>query len=367
MFIHLDDSLLVEEADPIYCNILRAVRNLAIAAFESKHILYGDYAIIEAMRTHFQEDPDVREVFNKIYQSYSRMACPKELSYYLKVVKEPGNVKKGVDENGKSYGLVSYAVFENTRSTQECNLICEDFNDCYFYKLVLDYYKNHNKVNISCSFNDVQGAGDRTRDNIKQCVCRNRQISLCIVDTDKKYPEQGIVSNSTCGKCMYVVRDNPCYLFYTLDVHEVENLIPFNVVDQLQWSAESQPHKDAFDHLRNNAKSEYVLPYFDIKNGVVNDDLLRNDTKYRKFVENLYYLHPGLATHGNYDAYLAGLEDKAVVFPHLLKGLLKRFLEYMGEHPHFDMELLDYQRQEWNKIGKCMLDMGCSRNSEALV
>lgn len=365
MFIHLDDSLLVEKTDPIYNNVARAIRNLAVAAFESKHILYGDYDIIVAMREHFRHDHDVWEVFNQIYQMYSVMACPEEISYYLKVAKEAG--EDGVDEGGKRYGQIAYTAFEDTKSTQECNLISEDFNDCKFYRHVLEHYKKWNRINISCRFNEVSGAGDRTVDNVLNCVINNKQISLCIVDSDRKYPQQSISPNTTCGKCMRIGKKIPTYLFLVLNVQEIENLVPFNVIDHMTWYDENRGNKEAFDHLRFNAKSEYVLPYFDIKNGIVNDEMLRTNKDYRHFVMVCYYLHPVLASNGNYDVYLNSLEDMAVIYPHLIKNLLKNYLEHLKENPHFDVELLEYQTEEWKRIGKSMLNMGCSRNMEAIV
>ena len=365
MFIHLDDSLLVDKSDPIYYNVVRAIRNLAIAAYESKHILYGDYDIIVAMREHFRHDHDVWDVFNRIYQKYSRMACPTEISYYLKVAKEAG--ENSVDEGGKQFGQVPYDVFEDTESTQVCNLISEDFNDCEFYKHVLDYYKKQNGIKISCKFHDVSGSGDRTIDNVRNCVCGNKQVSVCIVDTDKKYPEQALSTRSTCYKCQRIGVGVPTYLFVALEVQEIENLVPFNVLDCLAWNDASRVNRNSFGHLQNNAKSEYILPYFDIKNGILKDDLLKTDMNYRHFAMICYYLHPELASNGNFDVYVNGLEDKAVVYPHLLKGLLKSYLEYVKETPRFDIELLEFQQLEWDKIGKAMLNMGCSRNTEALA
>ncbi|UKK56913.1 hypothetical protein [Prevotella communis] len=365
MFIHLDNSLLVEETDPIYDNVLRAVRNLALAAFESKHILYGDYDVIVAMREHFRYDRDLWNVFNKIYQMYSQMGCPMEISYYLKVTKEGGD--EGMDEEGKRYGQIAYSAFEDTKSMQECNLISEDFNDCEFYRLVLDYYKKRNNIKIPCKFCNVSGAGDRTIENVRNCVHTNKQVSICIVDTDKKYPTQSLNKKKPCYQCQKIGTNIPTYYFVMLEVQEIENLVPFNVTDELEWYDENHDNKVSFDSLRHNAKSEYVLPYFDIKNGIVNDDLLRTDAKYRDFVKVCYYLHPKLSLNTDFNSYIATLKDKEVLFPHLLKGLLKVYLEFVKATPLFTIELLDYQQMEWNKIGKAMLNMGCARNKESIT
>lgn len=110
-----------------------------------------------------------------------------------------------------------------------------------------------------------------------------------------------------------------------------------------------------------------MLPCFDIKNGIVNGELLRKDALYRNYAMKCYYLHPTLLQHGDFDAYARTLANKTVIYPHLLKGLLKAYLKYLDNGPKFDVELMEYQQKEWEKIGNAMLNMGCSRNVEALV
>lgn len=365
MFIHLDDSLLVDEMDPIFNNVVRAVRNLAVAAFENKHILYGDWNVIVAMRQHFRYDKDVWDVLNSIYQLYHRAGCPMEVSYYLRVVKEVG--EGGFDENGKRYEPISYTVFEDTKATQECNLISEDFNDCVFYRQVVDYYKKQKGIVLPCNFYNVSGSGERTVENVRKCVFENKQVSICIVDTDKKYPEQGLNRKKACYKCQRIGKNVPSYLFVPLDVQEVENLVPFNVLEFLEWNAESQKNKDAFCELLNKKDTEYVVAYFDIKKGIVKDELLKTDEKYMNYAKICFGLNPEPTAHGDFDAYVEGIPDEGVVYRHLLAGLLKRYLEYVESDPSFKIELLEYQKREWEKISKAMLTMGCSRGKEAIT
>lgn len=365
MFIYLDDSLIVSPSDPESETIERAVRNLAIAAFESKHILYGDYDVIATMRKRMIGVRDAYSVLDKIYHKYSTMTIPRGVSYYIKVARENG--EKELDECGREYGIVSYNYFTDTQNTQACNLVSEDYNDCDFYKIVLEHYKKETDCNMSCRFEYCSGAGERTVRHLQDLLFKKRQITLCIVDSDKKYKEQEINENSTCGKCRKIGRRIPTYKFMVLEVHEIENLVPLNVVDELQWTADSQTNKDSFDYLRYNAKTEEVLPFFDIKCGIVKDKQLQTDEKYYAFAKNCYDMNPLLKRKGEFDTYLADLPDGAVVYPHLRKGLLKKFLEFSKEHKDSEMKLLAYQKHAWDKIGQVMLNMGCARNVEAIV
>jgi hypothetical protein len=365
MFIYLDNSLLVSNDNSEALEIAKAVRNLVIATSESKHILYGDMNIIAALRERMRGDRDMYNVLNRIYQKYAQLACPQEITYYIKVAKEDGGLEQ--DENGKAFAKVSYKKFTDSENAQACNLVSEDYNDCDFYRIVLEHYKKVNDCKISCRFNDCSGSGDRTERNLKKCLYERKQITLCIVDSDRKYRGQEIAEGSTCGKCAKIGRRIATYQFLQLDVQEIENLVPFNVIDNLTWTAESKDNKDAFDNLRYKAQTEDVLPYFDIKGGLVKNELFANDVKYRDYVKTCYYMNPQLAAHGDFETYVDGLPNDTVIYPHLRKGLLKNFLEYRKEHPLCDMDLLEYQLAAWNLIGQLMLNMGCCRNSEAIV
>lgn len=365
MFIYLDDSLIVDPSDPEADDIERAVRNLAIATYESKHILYGDYNVIATMRKRMIGLRDAYTVLDKIYHKYSTMTFPRGITYYIKVAKE--NSEKVMDSGGREFAMVSYHYFTDTQNTQACNLVSEDYNDCDFYKLVLEHYKKDTACKMSCRFEYCSGAGERTVRHLQDLLFKKKQITLCIVDSDKKYKEQEISENSTCGKCSKIGRKIPTYVFMALEVHEIENLVPLNVVDELQWTADSQTNKDSFDYLRYNAQTEDVLPFFDIKCGIVKDNLLQSDQKYYAFAKSCYDMNPLLKRNGDFDTFVDGLSDGAVIYPHLRKGLLKKFLEYSKEHKDCEKNLLEYQKKAWDKIGQVMLNMGCSRNEESIT
>ena len=73
----------------------------------------------------------------------------------------------------------------------------------------------------------------------------------------------------------------------------------------------------------------------------------------------------------SFGSYLAGMHDDAdVVYPSVRENALKQVLEMMRKDEDFirkyPPELLDFQNETWNKIGKMMLSWGCVRNSEAI-
>lgn len=50
-----------------------------------------------------------------------------------------------------------------------------------------------------------------------------------------------------------------------LPVHEVENLVPLNYIDKLDWNENNRYKKAGLDYLRDNAHTESIIKYFDFK------------------------------------------------------------------------------------------------------
>ena len=83
--------------------------------------------------------------------------------------------------------------FLDTKSTQECCLIGEYYYDCKFFRRILSWFKGKNGITLPTVFEDIDGGGDDTYKKVKQFVGRNKRPTLCIVDSDRRYPEQTIV------------------------------------------------------------------------------------------------------------------------------------------------------------------------------
>lgn len=57
MLFYLTDSLIVEENNPLYKGIYKAVHNLATQVVDGNHLLTASYAAIKHFRNIFRADP----------------------------------------------------------------------------------------------------------------------------------------------------------------------------------------------------------------------------------------------------------------------------------------------------------------------
>ena len=365
MLFYLTDSLLVDKSSSDYLGIITAISNIAIAVYESKHSINGDITIMDSMSKNEDLDFRSRMVLNNVVQQYSIQPIPQQITYYIEVtngVAEPSLRKVG----NRKVAQISYNEFLDTKSTQECCLIGEYYYDCEFFQLILNWYKRLLGISLSTNLENIDGGGDDTLKKVKQFVGRNKRPTICIVDSDKKYPEQEIATNSTCGKCMNLYPDRFIYRFIALNVQETENLVPLSVIDNLSWVGKAKPHKDSFDHLRNSPECMDILPFFDIKKGIQYHKSLFQDSMYLTYVKKCCSCNPNIPDGKEFDDLLKHSSEKDVIYPSLLKDLLKDSLEYISTNKIETFDLLEFQEKEWKNIAQNMLNWGFCRNAESV-
>lgn len=199
------------------------------------------------------------------------------------------------------------------------------------------------------------------------------QISICIVDTDKKYKGCLPEKDGTYDKCVKNIIAPPSYYkFIAIQVHEIENLIPLNYIDTFDiWNngkKEDKKNKRNFDFLRLDA--ENILPYFDYKKGIKKDDMFNNCLEYRKFANRCYCTNSDLISRiPDFESYVNTVSSKGEIYPHLLggSGILNRTIDLINSDNVPEPQLLGFQEDEWNKIGQAMLDWCIAKGPESII
>lgn len=369
MLFYITDSLIVEKRDNRYPKIRKAIRNLLIGYSESKLMLLADYSVLEWMLNQFEYDEDLISPLKYLYVNYATMGIPEELKFYWEIRSDIASESKR--ENGDVVIFsISYLMIQDSVSIQKCALIGEDENDCCFYRYILDWYQQYNGHKINCDFQNEHGGGGRMEVKVAD-YSHKYKPAFALVDTDDKYEGQIHAEQTTRQKCERASRNHKCtFWLEILPVHEIENLIPLNYVDKLNWNEANAYKKRAFDYLRNNAHSEMIFKYFDLKKGIHFRDI-QNDSRFKEFAGKCFYKNPELYKIQSFDEYIAGMNnDDDVVYPALRENLFSQVLKnmkgnksYMRDSPP---ELLEFQNDAWLCIGRKMLSWGCVRNSEAI-
>lgn len=360
---------MVANDDGRYPHIRKVIRNLLTGYSESKLLLMADYEVLQWMVKLFAEDEDLVSPIRYLSSNYAIMGIPDEIKFYWEVVASETLETQRIDGD-KTIFSISYSTLQDSASVQKCTLIGEDYNDCSFYKYVLSWYKQYEGQNISCAFQDNPGNGDRMKRKVAE-FAHSYRPAFALVDTDDRYEGQIHTAQTTRDKCERAARNHTCtFRLEILPVHEVENLVPLNYIDKLDWNENNQYKKDGFDYLRNNAHTESIIKYFDFKKGIHYKDV-RDDLQYRRFAEMCFHLNPHINEGKSFEEYLSNMEeDTDVVYPAVRENTLKQVLDIICKEDTFIQnnppELLDFQFETWNRIGMMLLSWGCVRNSEAI-
>lgn len=353
MLFILSDELIVDRTHNKYNNIMRAVKKIATSVFESKHLLSGSIHVLTYFRDYFNTDEDLYCLFNFLVNNYYSTSYD-FIKRRVEVVIDITIDKRY--ENGYEIYQSKIDDYQDTSFCQRTILIGEDLNDCIIYEIILRRYIKEKELNINYQFEFENGGGQNCCKVIEKNI-RDKKIFLSILDTDRKYPKADI--GSTLKSCKKFFKlNNAKFTIIELDVHEIENLLPFNLMDNEDCDGELKLKKEKFDLLRKNGPE--LLQFFDIKHGIKKQDI-KGDEEYKNFAQKCCECDNSIT---NFEEYYNNLEDDNYIYLPLCR-IFKKIRQQL-ENDNTQLILLDFQKQEWEKLGKNLLEFGCARNKEAL-
>lgn len=367
MLFYLDNSLIVDASHREFRPILRSVHNLAAQAVEGKHLLLGDVEVIDHFRVVFEKDVIVGLLFQKLASNMAINTVPSSITFYMEIIRGANNQRVN---NGVTIYQMNYTHFSFLDASGQTIAIGEDLNDVIVYEHILKWFINKIHTNLHYSLHPLSGNGRNTF-RVVQNELNSKHITICIIDTDKRYPNDTPKSNSTYSLCLPVGNGVPFYQFVPLNVHEIENIIPLNYIDSLDiWTtgtANDVRNKKAFDFLRTQAND--LLPYFDYKKGIHNNSDLTSNSDYLDYAEKCFLSNTDKSSaYVDFATYISGISDNGIVYEQLLSGsgIITRIVSLI-ESPTCPTPVLEaFQEAEWCIIGQKMLNWCIARYREDL-
>ena len=372
MILYLTNSLRInKEDDPaLFARAKHCIRNIANSAIEGSHIVRGDYEILIDCCRMFEGDDEFFMFFRSLVNNYATMTVPPDITYYVEVVKENPEER---EINGCIIAQRELEDFFLSDSLLCCQLVCEDENDCKFYKFVAEWYLKKENLRYTLKISEDGGGGSRTIDKVRKNLDAKR-ICLCIVDTDQRFP--GMVINEKSRACKNLDNKKCGYRCLVINVHEVENILPINYIDDLiatdpryHWN-KSQEFKRHYDYLSRSSEVDRILPFFDYKKGIKkNAEFISNDG-YRRFGELCWKQNSEINTGISFDEYVDLVPKDGVIYNQLSESISVDTLEYIYTKKKLGTltspDLLGYQKNEWNRIGKEIVNWSCARIPEGM-
>jgi len=365
MLFFLTNTLIVDKTDPSFQKIKRAVRNLAVAATEGKHMVLGDIESVAYFSDiFFNNDDDVSRFFNRLNQNFAFATIPSEITMYVEVV---NGIEQEIISDRCEIKQLDYSHFLDTACIQATTLLCEDVEyDCQLYKFIMKWFVKNIQRNINTNLNDSHGGGDRIGNILKDCV-KKGLVCLCIVDSDMSFPGQTMSSHSTAHECMGIKRGKLEELL-VLNVHEAENLLPINYIDMVPNNLLPIQKKNSFRKLyEDELAAESILRYFDLKNGLLKLENYFDCADFIKYARTVCEANPEFLNGESFDDYYNEKKIKETLYPGVAKRILSFTLDVMRIEDLPAPQLMRYQFDEWVRVGQAMLNYCCAERVEKLL
>lgn len=273
MLIYLDKSLVEKfqqqkhtESELLY------LERIFYSHINSQHYVFFDRKSLEFFRNFTELSQTIRAYLNIIALKYTTIASYlNDIRFKIKVVDKSDYFKKNIN-NEKIDFNVSLDYFENPRVLESSKLITENMDDCNFYKEILSVYKKKPPKSLfgfDMDSNDGNGQGIIKSFNDK--IERQNNI-ITIVDSDKKQMSD---ANGYTAQSMLRVyemsKDTSITACHVLNVHEKENLVPFQIY-HLKQRGNNTLRK--LELISRDEKFYDFLYFFDYKEGVHTDNYL---------------------------------------------------------------------------------------------
>lgn len=234
---------------------LLAVEELFQAMRKKQHIVFAKRGTLEELFNNDLISRGNREYIQTLIDHYIDIYAVKSS------LKHRINVRANTDQFTNEEGVFTVPL-KSMVDIQRSRLLVENESDGALYKDICSYLmseKGLDRVYGICFENDSFSGSGADR-KIEELSINNR-IMLCIIDSDKNYPEGKSGSSSqSASRCYEGKKDHKLIYFYELQVREKENLLS----PEMYQSVNEEELK--LISILKKYPSEYL--FFDFKDGV---------------------------------------------------------------------------------------------------
>ncbi|AHF66274.1 hypothetical protein [Pseudomonas cichorii] len=314
---------------------VRALDNILSAHGEGKHVLWAPIEVVEAL----QDVPQLSSYSKRVLFSLKSTVIEtrrieRQFDFHVVVEFDDGARM----ELGEGRLNVGFNYFLDTRMLQPSILITENLLDASALECGAALHLVGNK--LLSAFGVVldfrPGGGSTTYDLFKDLVSQGRFL-LCVIDSDLKHPKGP--KGSTAKRFRHEKLGlNLAYHLEILGCHEIENILPVNVVRDLV------PRAQTPCLLYSSSKYHRYRPYPDHKFGLRVSTARQSDLEFNS----------------DYWSEFNGCDDEVWICAPLGESLLQNSVQKMKEmSPHKLYESLNKTAdEEWMRVSKLVASWG---------
>lgn len=270
-------------------------------------------------------------------------------------------------ENNQIFIPIDIAI-KDINLEQRIRIIAENNNDCAFYKYIGNIYMAEHDINgVNLELESILGGGTSIAMVYKENIV-NKNIAILLVDTDIKYAEGE--KGRTCNELIEAKKDMMENQFekitqiISLNVHEIENLIPLKLIKEYYLYHKAKDKIKIVENLEKiyeKYKEDYdernPIYFYDMKSGITKNEMER-DEKYNNYWKKVLDL--------------ANIEynvEQGKLLDGFGRNLLPNINNYVNKiicKDFYGKYLNDELKIEWNNIGELIYNFGCARKRRSV-
>ncbi len=346
------------------------LEKLALAIKYQKHLVFALLPLLDRIIVMSSLDNMTRSQFSKIKSNYAEIGQVFSNSGFKAIVRMSG-------DNCRSHNCIyiNAANAEKLEVYEETHLLIENLQDGEFFEYLVKQYVKTMGISWPICYMPQMGGGSTMAKVYKMEINRGQHFCLAILDSDKKWPTAK--NGETCRKlkdedkgkylgdsgcdgqfaynCRYYVMEN---------IRELENLIPFEVLQ-------------AIPNIRDNdiLKKSFDMSYHDMKDGLLAAKITEGD--YQSYLHVVFSAYPDILDNIDFCAeyrrrYHPNDKDgfeKACKHWKLVDGLGSKVMEQVTREGSSYLKNIDFkklspnQQKEWTNIGKIVFYWCCCFDS----
>ncbi|MCH5281846.1 MAG: hypothetical protein J1E61_10295 [Lachnospiraceae bacterium] len=288
---------------------------------------------------------------------------------YCKIVAESTG-KSLIHDGGHDIIILPIREASDKDYGEKTIMITENQDEISFYKIIGHYYMNQKKIgNISIDFDERNGGGSTIAPTLEKVISEGERTCLCIVDSDKKYSSAS--NGSTMENVKKVIKnlDQTYFEVLLLEIHEIENLIPISILENIVKSNNLSEQGLSFMKylISINSQGESPVFYFDVKKGIPSnlfflpEDAQKEQVKkYNKGDKYRRYWEKYINTFG---VDIESKRSQETIIDGICVKVLKHAIEYLDktkkEGKAGIVEIEPYIQNMWMEIGEKIYCWGC--------
>lgn len=374
----LIDSLTQADADrELRVNIIEALTKIASSYRRGNHLIFAPRNSLKVLKQCEALAETTRNIYNSLLNHYAQLGPLRDFGLKVEVRAQIDKIKTE-SINDQKILCISAAHVANTSMTEETILLAESQNDVRFYKRLAEV-SIHQKRNIIIKCDPRGGGGSTIVSEFQSIVDRQNRLCLCIVDSDRKYPQASMseTAKQLMKKYKYENLAPPLCHCEVLKPHEVENLIPTRYLDEAIKSDPNRLNNVTFLEALESSDDREARSYLDLKDGLKLGPIIQNESAYTAYWKSIVFC---LQAHTHQVSPTCWTKphctDKEKCNCLIISGFGDKILDEVLAHPNFHHTgsshkvyeaLKEPLKTEWANLGQIIEAWCCGGNLHSAI